>query len=58
MHKRAQAYLRILFTKCVYQSYKYSLSMYKQDLAINNQQWLICNKTQPNQISKYLSNNG
>ena len=29
-----------------------------KDLAINNQQWLICNKTQPNQISKYLSNNG
>ena len=22
--------------------------MYKEDLALNNQQWLICNKTQPN----------
>ena len=24
--------------------------MYKDDLAPNNQQWLMCNKTQPNQI--------
>ena len=24
--------------------------MYKEDLALNNLQWLICPKTQPNQI--------
>ena len=24
--------------------------MYKTDLALNNQQWLICHKTQTNQI--------
>ena len=24
--------------------------MYKEDLALNNQRWLICHKTQPNQI--------
>ena len=24
--------------------------MYKEDLALNNLQWLICYKTQPNQI--------
>ena len=24
--------------------------MYKHDLALNNQQWLICHKTKPNQI--------
>ena len=24
--------------------------MYKQDLVLNNQQWLMCHKTQPNQI--------
>ena len=24
--------------------------MYKEDLALNNLQWLICHKTQPNQI--------
>ena len=23
--------------------------MYKQDLALNNQQWLICHKTKPSQ---------
>ena len=26
------------------------LYMYEEDLALNNQQWLICHKTQPNQI--------
>ena len=25
--------------------------MSKEDMALNNQQWLICHKTQPNQIS-------
>ena len=24
--------------------------MFKQDLALNNQQWLICHKTKPNLI--------
>ena len=24
--------------------------MYQEDLTLNNQQWLICHKTQPNQI--------
>ena len=28
----------------------YLIYMYKQDLALNNLQWLICHKTQPNQI--------
>ena len=26
--------------------------MYKEDLALNNLQWLICHKTQPNQTKK------
>ena len=25
----------------------YSIYVYKYDLALNNQQWLICHKTQP-----------
>ena len=30
--------------------------MYKEDLALNNQQWLICRKTKPNQnIAKHLT---
>ena len=29
--------------------------MYKDDLALNNLQWLMCHKTQPNQII-YISN--
>ena len=28
----------------------YLIYMYKEDLALNNQQWLICHKTQPTQI--------
>ena len=32
----------------IYKSYM--LDMYKEDLALNNLQWLICHKTQPNQI--------
>ena len=31
--------------------------MYKQDSALNNQQWLICQKTKPNQIKQSLINN-
>ena len=29
---------------------KYLIYMYKEDLALNKLQWLICHKTQPNQI--------
>ena len=28
----------------------YLTYMYKKDLALNDQQWLICHETQPNQI--------
>ena len=28
----------------------YSIYMFKEDLALNNLQWLICHKTQPNHI--------
>ena len=28
--------------------------MYKQDLALNNLQWLICHKTQPNQTKSIM----
>ena len=27
----------------------------KMDLALNNQQWLICHKNKPNQYAKYLT---
>ena len=29
---------------------KHIYLIYKEDLALNNLQWLICHKTQPNQI--------
>ena len=30
--------------------------MYKKDLALNNQQWLICHKIKPNQTKLYIFN--
>ena len=48
--KRAQARLRMLFTKCVYKSYVYLIYMYKPYLALNNLQWLICHKIKLKQI--------
>ena len=30
--------------------------MYKEDLALNNQQWLICYKTKLNQTKSYIFN--
>ena len=29
--------------------------MYREDLALNNQQFLICNKTKPNQINVVIT---
>ena len=34
----------------------YLIYMYKQDLALNNLQWLICHETQPNQTKPQYSN--
>ena len=33
-----------------HQTKLYIFNMYKEDLTLNNLQWLICHKTQPNQI--------
>ena len=33
----------------------YLIYMLKKDLALNNLQWLICQKTKPNQLLKYYS---
>ena len=51
MQKRALVCLRILSIKCVYKSYIYLIYMYEQDMALNNLQWLICHKTEPNQTT-------
>ncbi len=34
----------------VFTNHIYLIYMYKEHLALNNLQWLICHKTQPNQI--------
>ena len=43
-----------LVQKCyqqnVFTNHIYLIYMYKEDLALNNLQWLICHKTQQNQI--------
>ena len=36
--------------KYMFTNHVYLVYMYKEDLALNNQQWLICYKSQPNQI--------
>ena len=36
----------------------YSIQTYKEDLALNNLQWLICHKTQPNHLIMRLKNVG
>ena len=33
----------------MFTNYIYLIDMYKKDLALNNQQWLVCHKTKPNQ---------
>ena len=49
--KKSQAHLRMVTTKCAYKLYIYIyIYMYKEDLALNNLQWLICHKNKPNQI--------
>ena len=39
----------MLSTKCVNKLYIFMIYMYKEDLALNNLQCLICHKTKPNQ---------
>ena len=39
----------------VYINHVYLIYMYKQDLALNNQQVLICYKTKPNQTKLYIT---
>ena len=40
----------VSFKNVIYKQYIYKSYMYKKDLALNNQQWLICLKTQPNHL--------
>ena len=56
VQKRAQACLKMLYTKRVNKSYAYLIYMYKDDVAFNNIPWLICHKIQPNQIKSYIFN--
>ena len=39
-----------LFKNLIYKLYIYKYDMSKEDLALNNLQWLICHKIQPNEI--------
>ena len=50
--KRAEDHLKMLRTKCVYQSHIFNIYIYiyKEDLELNKLRWLIFHKTQPNQI--------
>ena len=47
---RSGTFNNVIYKMCL--EIKYLIYMYKKDLALNNQQLLICHKTKPNQ--KYL----
>ena len=47
--KKDQTRLKIVTLKMCFKNHIYSTYYFKQDSALNNQQWLICHKTQPNQ---------
>ena len=46
--KKELRHFRMLSTKCVYKLYVHLLYMYKEDFTLNNIQWLIYHKPQPN----------
>ena len=45
------SFKNVIYKMCLQIIYIYVICMYKEDLALNNLQWLICHKTQtkPNQ---------
>ena len=47
-----------LFKNVFYKLCVYKLYMYKEDLALNNLQWLICHKTKPNQTKPKMFSYG
>ena len=42
------SFISVIYKMCL--EIIYQMYMYKMDLALNNQQWLISHKTKPNQI--------
>ena len=42
--------MNVIYKMCLQIKYLYLVYEYKDDLALNTLQWLICHKTQPNQI--------
>ena len=46
------AFKNVNYKLCVYKYY----DMYKEDLALNNLQWLTCHKTKANQTKSYIFN--
>ena len=44
----------MFWTKWIYKTY--ILYVYKEKLALNNLQWLICHKNQPNWTKSYIFN--
>ena len=41
----SDSFINVIYKMCL--EIIYSIYMYKMDLALNNQQWLICHKTKP-----------
>ena len=49
-NNRCSSYLKGSLLIAFNYGYQLYLYMYKEDLVLNNPQWLICHKAQPNQI--------
>ena len=46
------------FTVCIYKIYLQIVNlefMYKEDLALKNQEWLICHENKPNQTKSFAT---
>ena len=43
-----------VINKMCFKNHIYFIDMYKQVLALNNLQWLICHKTKPNQTKSFI----
>ena len=52
--KCLDSFKNVIYKTCLKIIYIYLTYMNKQDLAFNNQQWLICHKTKPKQTKLYI----
>ena len=55
--KSSGLFKNVIYKMCLQTIYIYPTYMYKQNLALNNQHWLMCHKTKPNIFTQPLHTN-